>query len=67
MSDTQPHLATAEAANLGGGKFHLVDVGGGAGGLQAKWMSVAERISPVLFEPNPAEASRLRGLFGNAF
>jgi FkbM family methyltransferase len=39
--------------------LRLVDVGG-AGGLQTKWLSVADRIAPVMFEPNPAEAAKLR-------
>jgi FkbM family methyltransferase len=38
----------------------LVDVGG-AGGLQAKWLKHADLLSPVLFEPNKAEAAKLRG------
>jgi FkbM family methyltransferase len=40
-------------------KLCLVDVGG-AGGIQQKWRNHAARISPVLFEPNPAEAAKLR-------
>jgi FkbM family methyltransferase len=39
--------------------LRLVDVGG-AGGLQAKWLNVADKIAPILFEPNPAEAAKLR-------
>ncbi|MDB5396955.1 MAG: methyltransferase FkbM family [Rhodospirillales bacterium] len=37
----------------------LVDIGA-AGGLQRKWAKYRRRISPVMFEPNPAEAARLR-------
>jgi len=40
-------------------KLVLVDVGG-AGGLQAKWQPHRDKILPVLFEPNPEEAVRLR-------
>ena len=39
-------------------RLNLVDVGG-AGGLQSKWLPYLERISPILFEPNPAEAAKL--------
>jgi FkbM family methyltransferase len=42
-------------------RIRLVDVGG-AGGLQAKWLGQAEMISPILFEPNPNEAMKLRPL-----
>ena len=37
----------------------LVDIGA-AGGLQPKWNRQLRRIRPVLFEPNPDEAARLR-------
>jgi FkbM family methyltransferase len=37
----------------------LVDVGA-SGGIQAKWRPHRRRIRAVLFEPNPAEAARLR-------
>ena len=37
----------------------LVDVGS-AGGVQAKWLPHAEWLQPVLFEPNPQSAKRLR-------
>ena len=40
-------------------KLRLVDVGG-AGGLQPKWLQYIDRIIPVLFEPNPDEAEKLR-------
>src|SRR4051812_38963927 len=40
-------------------RLRLIDVGG-AGGLQVKWALHADRITPVLFEPNPAEAAGLR-------
>jgi FkbM family methyltransferase len=42
-------------------RLRLVDVGG-AGGLQPKWRKVAGRIFPVMFEPNPAEAAKLRDI-----
>jgi len=44
----------------------LVDVGG-AGGVQPKWLPFADRLCPVLFEPNPAEASKLRGILAGTF
>jgi FkbM family methyltransferase len=44
-------------------RLRLVDVGG-AGGLQTKWALHADRITPILFEPNPAEASGLRATIG---
>jgi FkbM family methyltransferase len=37
----------------------LVDVGA-KGGLQFKWMLLADRITPVVFEPNPEEAETVR-------
>ncbi len=37
----------------------VVDVGA-AEGLQPKWAAHADRILPVLFEPNPAEAAKIR-------
>lgn len=37
----------------------VVDVGAAAG-LQNKWAAHADRILPVLFEPNPAEAAKIR-------
>lgn len=40
-------------------RLRLVDVGG-AGGIQLHWMLQADRIAPIVFEPNPAEASKLR-------
>jgi FkbM family methyltransferase len=45
-------------------KLCLVDVGG-AGGLQPKWLPHAQRIMPVMFEPNPAEAAKLRQTFAD--
>lgn len=42
-------------------RLRLVDVGG-AGGLQVKWLLQADRITPILFEPNPAEAPGLRAV-----
>ncbi|GAN55654.1 FkbM family methyltransferase [Tanticharoenia sakaeratensis] len=38
----------------------VVDIGA-SGGLQKKWARQPGNIRPVLFEPNPAEADRLRG------
>lgn len=40
-------------------KLCLVDVGG-AGGVQEKWRIRADQVSPILFEPNPVEAAKLR-------
>ncbi len=40
----------------------VVDVGG-AGGIASKWQPYLEDISPVLFEPNPDEASKIRNVF----
>jgi FkbM family methyltransferase len=40
-------------------RLNLVDVGG-AGGLQPKWLRLADKITPILFEPNPTEAAKLR-------
>jgi len=37
----------------------LVDIGA-AGGLQPKWRRYRHQTRPVMFEPNPAEAARLR-------
>jgi len=37
----------------------VVDVGG-AGGLQPHWRPYADRIIPILFEPNPVEADKIR-------
>jgi FkbM family methyltransferase len=59
-------LATKEsrAAN----RLTLVDIGA-AGGLQPKWLRHRHRVRPVMFEPNPQEAERLRRsspLFPNA-
>ena len=44
-------------------RLRLVDVGG-AGGLQTKWALQADRVTPIVFEPNPAEASELRPVIG---
>ena len=41
--------------------IRLVDVGG-AGGLQKRWLEYASRILPIMFEPNPDEAARLRSI-----
>ena len=43
----------------------LVDVGA-MGGVQAKWQPRLMSITPVLFEPNPAEADKLRTQFASA-
>jgi FkbM family methyltransferase len=40
-------------------KVVLVDVGA-SGGIQEKWTNLADRIRPVMFEPNTAEAAKLR-------
>jgi len=40
-------------------RLRLVDVGA-LNGVQAKWRPHMDSITPVLFEPNPAEAERLR-------
>jgi FkbM family methyltransferase len=40
-------------------KVYLIDVGG-AGGIQQKWLRYSNSIVPVLFEPNPEEAQKLR-------
>ncbi len=40
-------------------RLRLVDVGG-AGGLHPRWLAHADAILPVLFEPNPVEAAKLR-------
>lgn len=47
-------------------KLRLVDVGG-AGGIQPKWLPYANRIFPVLFEPNPTEAAKLRSTLAGTF
>lgn len=44
-------------------KLVLVDVGAAAG-LQPTWLRHAQHVSPVLFEPNPAEARVLRAQIG---
>lgn len=44
-------------------RLRLIDVGG-AGGIQLHWMLQADRITPILFEPNPAEASKLHDVVG---
>jgi FkbM family methyltransferase len=43
----------------------LVDVGA-MGGLQTKWHPFSGLLSPILFEPNPLEAARLRAQLPNA-
>lgn len=42
-------------------RITLVDIGA-AGGVQKKWMAHRKHVRPVLFEPNPDEASKLRPL-----
>ena len=44
--------------------IRLVDVGA-MGGLQGEWFGVTDRLWPVLFEPNKAEASKLTALMAN--
>ncbi len=46
--------------------LRLVDVGG-AGGVQPRWGAYADRIIPVAFEPNPAEAAKLRDTLKHTF
>ncbi len=61
---TKEAAAMAELARRTEGRLRLVDVGG-AGGVQPKWQAQAARVFPVLFEPNPTEAAKLRdGLLG---
>jgi FkbM family methyltransferase len=55
----QPGRAAAD-------RLVLVDVGG-AGGLQEAWLPHAGRIAPVLFEPNPEEARKLRERLGQHY
>jgi FkbM family methyltransferase len=43
----------------------LIDVGA-MGGVQAKWRPHLDSITPVLFEPNPVEAAKLRTHFIHA-
>ncbi len=52
--------------NISTDRLCLVDVGG-AGGLQAKWLAYAAQIMPVMFEPNPAEAAKLRDTLQQSF
>ena len=64
-------VATSVAERASGDKWpahllRLIDVGG-AGGVQSKWLSFADRIIPVLFEPNPLEAAKLRGALQATF
>ena len=49
----------ATATALARDRLTLVDIGA-AGGVQQKWQRHLRKIRPVLFEPNPAEAARLR-------
>jgi FkbM family methyltransferase len=43
-------------------RLRLIDVGA-MGGVQEKWRPHLESITPVLFEPNPDEAEKLRARF----
>ena len=52
-ADTLLHAVPDEA------RLRFVDVGG-AGGIPLHWMLQADRITPIVFEPNPIEASKLR-------
>jgi FkbM family methyltransferase len=47
-------------------KLRLIDVGA-AGGVQPTWLTYADRIMPILFEPNPAEAAKLRDTIRASF
>jgi FkbM family methyltransferase len=47
------------AASSVGSRLTLVDIGA-AGGVQRKWRQHRRRIRPVMFEPNPEQAARLR-------
>jgi len=47
-------------------KLRLIDIGA-AGGVQPNWRPYADRIMPVLFEPNPTEAAKLRDTIKTAF
>jgi FkbM family methyltransferase len=46
--------------------LRLIDVGG-AGGLQQKWLKHADKIIPILFEPNPTQAATLRATTSQDF
>ena len=52
-------LASAGARSRN--RITLVDIGA-AGGVQKKWLAHRRKLRPVLFEPNPEEAARLRSL-----
>ena len=45
--------------------LRLIDVGA-RGGVQEKWQPHLESITPILFEPDPAEAEKLRARFTSA-
>lgn len=53
--DAHPALSAVEEDD----RIRIVDVGAQEG-LQLKWMLQADRITPVLFEPIPSEAEKLR-------
>ena len=59
-------MSQSPAPMLPDGRLCLVDVGG-AGGVQDKWLQAADRVMPVLFEPNPEEAARLRDSIAGQF
>ena len=56
-ADVLNFLATSPAGVSS--SLTLVDIGA-AGGVQKKWRRHRRRIRPILFEPNPTEAARLR-------
>jgi FkbM family methyltransferase len=56
METTMPDPVESQQADE---RLCLVDVGA-MGGVQPKWRPHLDRITPVLFEPNPDEAAKLR-------
>lgn len=66
MSGTQDAVLDAPASVANPDQIRLVDVGG-AGGVQDKWLASASQIVPILFEPNPAEAVKLREIVAAQF
>lgn len=59
-------MSQSPGPSLPDDRLCLVDVGG-AGGVQDKWLPLADRVMPVLFEPNPEEAARLRDTIARQF
>lgn len=59
MEQTKATIGVVTPEPADAGLLRLVDVGA-MGGIQAKWHPYLERVAPVLFEPNPEEAARLR-------